>query len=236
MLYPPWVTESHNRYGAGDDHQKQGNAHAANVHSHFTIPAKASKGFAGILIFATMAANTSEQFDEQIKHCRNIFEKKTTDYGTSWRVLRPKSLTDQLFIKAQRIQTIEEAAHKMVDEDERSEFIGLVNYAVIGLIQLKLKDDNRLEISANEALQLYDFEVAEIKQLMLAKNHDYGEAWRDMRVSSFTDLILMKLLRIKQIEDNAGKTLISEGIDAGYRDIVNYAIFALIKLGEDKDR
>jgi hypothetical protein len=180
-----------------------------------------------------MANRTSTQFDEQLKHCREIFQKKTHDYGTSWRVLRPKSLTDQLFIKAQRIQTIEEAKTKMVDEDERTEFIGLINYAIIGLIQMQLKDDKRIELTEQEAVELYDRQAAEIKALMLAKNHDYGEAWRDMRVGSFTDLILMKLLRIKQIEDNNGKTLVSEGIDAGYRDIVNYSIFALIKLNEN---
>lgn len=184
-----------------------------------------------IFIFEPML-NTSAQFDEQLKNCREIFKKKTRDYGTSWRVLRPASLTDQLFIKAQRIQTIEEAQTKMVDEDERSEFIGLINYAIIGLIQMQLKEDKRTELKEEEALQLYDAQAAEIKSLMLAKNHDYGEAWRDMRVGSFTDLILMKLLRIKQIEDNKGKTLISEGIDAGYRDIVNYSVFALIKLTE----
>ena len=179
-----------------------------------------------------MANKTSSQFDEQINLCREVFKKKTRDYGTSWRVLRPKSLTDQLFIKAQRIQTIEEAKTKMVDEDERTEFIGLINYAIIGLLQMRLKDDKRVELSEKETVELFDAQAAEIKSLMLAKNHDYGEAWRDMRVSSFTDLILMKLLRIKQIEDNNGKTLASEGIDAGYRDIVNYSIFALIKLNE----
>jgi hypothetical protein len=177
-------------------------------------------------------ADTSKQFDEQIKLCRDIFSKKTHDYGTSWRVLRPKSLTDQLFIKAQRIQTIEDADTQLVADDIGSEFIGLVNYAVIGLIQMELKNDTPLELNPDEALHLYDKHVSEIKDLMMAKNHDYGEAWRDMRISSFTDLILMKLLRIKQIEDNKGKTLISEGIDAGYRDIVNYAIFALIKMNE----
>ena len=181
-----------------------------------------------------MASNTAAQFDEQIAHCREIFSKKTHDYGTSWRVLRPKSLTDQLFIKAQRIQTLEEAETQMVEDSIEGEFIGLINYAVIGLIQLELKDDKRTELSANEAVELYDKHIAAIKKLMMAKNHDYGEAWRDMRVSSFTDLILMKLLRIKQIEDNKGKTLISEGIDAGYSDIVNYSIFALIKLSEAK--
>lgn len=179
-----------------------------------------------------MAETTSTQFDQQIKNCREIFHRKTQDYGTSWRVLRPKSLTDQLFIKAQRIQTLQEAQTQMVDDSIDVEFIGLVNYAIIGLIQMQLKDDARIELTEQEAMQLFDKNVAEIKSLMLAKNHDYGEAWRDMRVSSFVDLILMKLLRIKQIEDNNGKTIISEGIDAGYRDIVNYAIFALIKMSE----
>jgi hypothetical protein len=181
-----------------------------------------------------MEQKTSGQFDEQIKHCREIFQKKTHDYGTSWRVLRLPSLTDQIFIKAQRIQTLEEKQTQMVDEGSEAEFAGIVNYAIIGLIQLELKNDSRTEIPEPEALQLYDKKAQEIKKLMMAKNHDYGEAWRDMRVSSFTDLILMKLLRIKQIEDNKGKTLISEGIDAGYHDIVNYAIFALIKLNENK--
>ncbi|MDB5282437.1 MAG: hypothetical protein JWO06_1512 [Bacteroidota bacterium] len=179
-----------------------------------------------------MANKTSTQFDEQITQCREIFRKKTHDYGTSWRVLRPKSLTDQLFIKAQRIQTLEEKETQMVNESIDGEFVALVNYAIMGLIQMELTPDAALELKEEEALRLFDKQVGEIKALMLAKNHDYGEAWRDMRVSSFTDLILMKLLRIKQIEDNKGKTLISEGIDAGYRDIVNYALFALIKLNE----
>ena len=181
-----------------------------------------------------MTNKTSAQFDEQIKTCRDIYEKKTRDYGTAWRVLRPKSLTDQLFIKAQRIQTIEEAKSKMVNEDERAEFIGLVNYAIMGLIQMKLQNDKRIELNEHEALQLYDLEASEIKALMLAKNHDYGEAWRDMRVSSFTDLILMKLMRIRQILTNDGKTLISEGIDANFIDILNYAAFALIQMAEGK--
>ena len=179
-----------------------------------------------------MANNTSAQFDEQIKKCRDIYQKKTRDYGTSWRVLRPKSLTDQLFIKAQRIQTLEEKQTQMVEDNIEGEFIGLINYAIMGLIQMELPANTSLELPETEAVKLYDKHAAEIKDLMLAKNHDYGEAWRNMRVSSFTDLILMKLLRIKQIEDNQGKTLISEGIDAGYRDIVNYSIFALIKLNE----
>ncbi len=181
-----------------------------------------------------MSQHTIQQYDTQIALCRDVFAKKTKDYGTSWRILRPKSLTDQLFIKAQRIKTLEEATEQKVDEGIESEFIGLVNYAVIGLIQMKLDASAAMELSEIEALRLYDTETADIKALMLAKNHDYGEAWRDMRVSSFTDLILMKLLRIKQIEDNKGKTIISEGIDAGYKDIVNYAVFALIQLSEGK--
>lgn len=179
-------------------------------------------------------SNTSAQYDTQITLCRDVFAKKTKDYGTAWRVLRPKSLTDQLFIKAQRIKTLEEAETRKVDEGIEPEFIGLINYAVMGLIQMKLANDTRLELTEKEALALYDTEVAAIKALMIAKNHDYGEAWRDMRVSSFTDLILMKLLRIKQIEDNKGKTIISEGIDAGYMDIVNYSVFALIQMSEGK--
>ncbi|MBS1685835.1 MAG: DUF1599 domain-containing protein [Bacteroidetes bacterium] len=179
-------------------------------------------------------SNTSAQYDTQIALCRDVFAKKTKDYGTAWRVLRPKSLTDQLFIKAQRIKTLEEAEVRKVDEGIEPEFIGLINYAVMGLIQMKLSADSRLELTEQEALALYDTEVAAIKALMIAKNHDYGEAWRDMRVSSFTDLILMKLLRIKQIEDNKGKTIISEGIDAGYMDIVNYSVFALIQMSEGK--
>jgi len=147
-----------------------------------------------------MSTKTATQFDEQINLCREVFKKKTRDYGTAWRVLRPKSLTDQLYIKAQRIQTIENAQNRMIEEDEKSEFIGIVNYAVMGLIQLSFGDDRRLELTEEEALEWYNSEVKVIKDLMLAKNHDYGEAWREMRVSSFTDLILMKLLRIKQIE------------------------------------
>ena len=177
-------------------------------------------------------ANTSLQFDEQISLCREIFRKKTHDYGTAWRILRPKSITDQIFIKAQRIQTLEEKKTSMVGEGIEDEFIGIINYSVMGLIQMELATDKRTDLPEEEAVSLYDKHVAEVKNLMLAKNHDYGEAWRDMRVSSFTDLILMKLLRIKQIEDNAGKTIISEGIDAGYRDIINYSVFALIKLSE----
>ena len=172
------------------------------------------------------------QYNTQFHHCRDIFAKKTKDYGTSWRVLRPHSLTDQLFIKAQRIKTIEQGNVQRVDEGVEVEFIGIVNYAVIALMQLQMNEQDPMELPEAEALERYDFHRRAIRELMLAKNHDYGEAWRDMRISSFTDLILMKLLRIKQIEDNRGKTLISEGVDSGYRDIANYALFALIQLSE----
>lgn len=172
------------------------------------------------------------QYNTQFYHCREIFAKKTKDYGTSWRVLRPQSLTDQLFIKAQRIKTIEQGNIQRVDEGVEVEFIGIVNYAVIALMQLQMSDKEPMELPETEALDRYDIHRRAIRELMLAKNHDYGEAWRDMRISSFTDLILMKLLRIKQIEDNRGKTLISEGVDSGYRDIANYALFALIQLSE----
>jgi hypothetical protein len=170
-------------------------------------------------------------YDKIVGTCRDIYSKKIKDYGTSWRILRPTSLTDQLFIKGQRIRTLEEKQTKKVDEGIEGEFMGLINYSIIGLIQLELPAEERLELPIDEALALYDKHIKINKELMLAKNHDYGEAWRDMRTSSMTDLILMKLYRIKQIEDNKGATLISEGIDSHYRDIINYSIFALIKLG-----
>ncbi|MCS6819947.1 MAG: DUF1599 domain-containing protein [Chitinophagales bacterium] len=179
--------------------------------------------------------NTLLQYEKVISRCREIFENKTKDYGTSWRVMRPKSITDQLYIKAQRIQNIENSGKKLIDEDVDVEFVGIINYALIGLILLEMAQEKRSDLSEQEALALYDKKVAEVKSLMMAKNHDYGEAWRSMRISSFTDLILMKILRIKQIEDNNGKTLISEGIEAGYADIINYAVFALIKLAETED-
>jgi hypothetical protein len=173
---------------------------------------------------------TTRQYDSVISECRQLFEAKTRDYGTAWRVLRPSSLTDQIFIKAQRIRTIETTGENKVGESTRGEFIGIVNYALMALIQMDIKEEKRMEIPLDEALLMFNHQVQFTKNLMLAKNHDYGEAWRDMRVSSFTDLILMKLLRIKQIEDNSGHTSVSEGIDSGYRDIVNYAVFALIVL------
>lgn len=176
--------------------------------------------------------NTSKQYDAVISTCRDLFINKMKDYGSAWRILRLPSLTDQIFIKAQRIRSLQENDVRKVDEGERSEFIGIINYCVMALVQLEKGVVDQPDLSVDEATKLYDEKVAVTKQLMLDKNHDYGEAWRDMRVSSLTDLILQKLLRVKQIEDNAGKTLVSEGIDANYQDMINYAIFALIHLGE----
>jgi hypothetical protein len=177
---------------------------------------------------------TSQQYDQAVGICRDLFSKKTKDYGTAWRILRTKSLTDQIFIKAQRIRTLEDNGHSKVGEGIVDEFIGILNYCVMALIQMELGKDAPLEMDPVEAQRLYDHQVQVTKDLMMNKNHDYGEAWRDMRVSSFTDLILMKLLRIKQIEDNDGQTIVSEGIDSGYRDMINYSVFALIKLVVEK--
>jgi len=177
-------------------------------------------------------SNTSQQFEQVIEQCRSLFLKKMKDYGTAWRVLRISSITDQIFIKANRIRSIEQKGTQKVAEDIRSEYIGMVNYSVIGLIQLSLGISENTEMDFMEVEKLYNKYIYEAKSLMEDKNHDYGEAWRDMRLSSLTDLILMKLLRIKQIEDNKGKTLVSEGIDANYHDIINYSIFALIRLNE----
>lgn len=176
--------------------------------------------------------NTLKQFDSAVSTCKDIFMKKMHDYGTAWRILRTSSITDQIFIKAQRIRSIEEKGTQKVEEDVTSDFIGIYNYAVIGLTQISLKDDQRTEIPAKEIELQFDRHSKQARTLMLDKNHDYGEAWREMRVSSLTDLILMKLLRIKQIEDHKGQTLVSEGIDANYYDVMNYAIFALIRLTE----
>jgi hypothetical protein len=177
-------------------------------------------------------SKTSEQFDQAATSCKEIFIKKMKDYGSAWRVLRTSSITDQILIKAQRIRSIEDKGTQKVEEGIQSEFIGIVNYAIIGLIQLGLGNDPRMELALDEATRLFDKYIFSAKDLMENKNHDYNEAWREMRVSSLTDLILMKLLRVKQIEDNKGSTLISEGIDANYYDMINYAIFALIRLGE----
>ena len=175
-------------------------------------------------------SNTSEQYDNVIVKCTEIFKKKTIDYGTAWRILRSSSLTDQIFIKANRIRTIQEAGSSKVDEGVESEFIGIINYCIMALIHIDLINDKRMEIPSQEVIDLYHNKINISKNLMEQKNHDYGEAWRDMRVSSLTDLILMKILRIKQIEDNKGKTIISEGIDANYFDMINYSVFAMIHL------
>jgi|TARA_B110000902_G_scaffold266590_1_gene354953 hypothetical protein len=171
-------------------------------------------------------------FDQALNQCRDIFEKKTHDYGTAWRILRPISITDQIFIKAQRIRSIEEKQENKVGESIENEFIGIVNYCVIALIQMELDISEDMEINPDLVLKYYDTKAEMCKQLMVTKNHDYGEAWRDMRVSTYTDLILMKILRTKQIEDKGGKTLISEGIDANFSDMLNYAIFALIRIND----
>lgn len=177
-------------------------------------------------------ANTQQQFDAVTKHCRDLYEKKMLDYGSAWRILRLPSLTDQIFIKAQRIRSIENKGTQKVADSIEGEFIGILNYSIMALIQLKMGVAEQPDLDVASALATFDAEVAETKALMMDKNHDYGEAWREMRISSLTDLILQKLLRIKQIENNAGKTLVSEGLDANYRDMVNYAAFALIKLSE----
>lgn len=173
---------------------------------------------------------TSEQYDAVITQCRDLFSKKMNDYGSAWRILRPPSLTDQIFIKAQRIRSLQENETRKVNEGEASEFIGIINYAVMALIQIEEGIASQPDFSTEKALKLYDQMVAETKTLMENKNHDYGEAWRDMRIGSLTDLILQKLLRVKQIEDNNGKTEVSEGIAANYQDMLNYAVFALILL------
>lgn len=174
--------------------------------------------------------DTTQQYDQAINAARDIFLKKAADYGTSWRVLRTISVVDQLFIKAQRIRTIQQKGAQLVEDGIAAEFKGIVNYGVIGLLQLQLPAEGKEEIAVPELAQLYDRAVQQAKSLMLNKNHDYGEAWRDMSQESFVDLILMKLQRIKQILANDGKTIISEGIDANYLDIINYAVFALILL------
>ncbi|AXT53026.1 DUF1599 domain-containing protein [Aquimarina sp. BL5] len=176
--------------------------------------------------------DTSTQYDAVITKCRDLFIKKMKDYGSAWRILRLPSLTDQIFIKAQRIRGLQENEVRKVDEGEVSEFIGIINYSLMALIQLEEGIAEQPDLSTEEATDLYDKHIEITKTLMMNKNHDYGEAWRDMRVSSLTDLIIQKLLRVKQIEDNKGKTLVSEGIDANYQDMINYAVFAMIHLGE----
>jgi hypothetical protein len=173
---------------------------------------------------------TIEEYNEVISNCKSLFEKKTRDYGTAWRILRLPSITDQIFIKAQRIRSIQEKGKQKVDDPIRDEFIGIINYCIIALIQMEMQNSTDLEMSFEELEPYYDKAAKETLLLLQNKNHDYGEAWRDMRVTSITDIILMKLLRVKQIEDNDGKTLVSEGTKANYQDMINYAVFALIKL------
>jgi hypothetical protein len=178
--------------------------------------------------------DTSTQYDTIISNCRDLFNQKMIDYGSAWRILRLPSLTDQVFIKAQRIRSLQENEVRKVNEGEVSEFIGIINYCLMALIQLEKGVAEQPDLSPEEAVTLYDKHIEITKELMMNKNHDYGEAWRDLRVSSLTDLIIQKLLRVKQIEDNKGKTLVSEGIDANYQDMINYAVFAMIHLGEAK--
>ncbi|WP_310381586.1 DUF1599 domain-containing protein [Flavobacterium sp.] len=177
---------------------------------------------------------TSQEYDKVIAICRSLFVNKMKDYGSAWRILRLPSLTDQIFIKAQRIRSLQENDVRKINEDETGEFIGIINYSIMALVQLELGVAEQPDLNVEKATQLFDDKVTLTKDLMLDKNHDYGEAWREMRVSSLTDLILQKLLRVKQIEDNKGKTLVSEGIDANYQDMINYAVFALILMEKVK--
>lgn len=177
-----------------------------------------------------MNSNTIDEYKEVIRACKEVFVKKTKDYGTAWRILRLPSITDQIFIKAQRIRSIQEKGLQKVDDDIKSEFIGIVNYCIIALIQIELSDNQEENIPTDQLIRLYDESVNDTIKLLEDKNHDYDEAWKEMRVSSITDIILMKIFRVKQIEDNQGKTLISEGIKANYQDMMNYSVFCLIKL------
>ncbi len=179
-----------------------------------------------------MELTTEKEYATILAECRTLFSNKASDYGTAWRILRLPSITDQIFIKANRIRSIQDKGVTKVGDGIYGEFVAIVNYGIIALIQLQLKEDDRMELPIDELMKLYDIEVQETLDLLLNKNHDYGEAWRDMRVSSITDIILMKLLRVKQMEDNKGKTIVSEGYDGNYRDMVNYAVFALIKLNK----
>ncbi len=178
--------------------------------------------------------NTETQYQQVIDRCQTLFLKKNQDYGSSWRIMRLSSITDQIFIKAQRIRTLQETGVSKVGEGIEPEFVGIINYCVMALIQIRLAEDKRLDIPTDELRSLYNTEIGEVMTLLFAKNHDYGEAWRQMRVSSMTDIILMKLLRTKQIEDNRGKTLVSEGVAANYMDMINYAVFCLILMSNEQ--
>ncbi|MEH0156142.1 DUF1599 domain-containing protein [Limibacter armeniacum] len=175
--------------------------------------------------------NTEQEYKAVIRKCRELFEKKTKDYGTAWRILRLPSITDQIYIKAQRIRSIQEKGEQKVSDDISGEFIGIINYCLMALTQIELANDKRMELPVEVVMEQYDKHAQQTMELMFDKNHDYGEAWRQMRISSITDIILMKLLRVKQIEENQGHTLISEGIDANYQDMINYAVFCLILSG-----
>lgn len=177
-----------------------------------------------------MIEKTTQEYAEVISNCKSLFEKKTRDYGTAWRILRLPSITDQIFIKAQRIRSIQEKGKQMINDPIKDEFIGIINYCLIALIQMQLKESDALDMPYEALEPYYDRAANETLELLQNKNHDYGEAWREMRITSITDIILMKLLRVKQIEDNSGKTLVSEGVKANYQDMINYAVFALIKL------
>lgn len=181
--------------------------------------------------YTPIMKNTSKEYDTVIATCRALFVNKMKDYGCAWRILRLPSLTDQIYIKAQRIRSLQENEVRKIEEDETGEFIGIINYSIMALIQLELGVADQPDLTVGKATELYDSKVKLTKDLMENKNHDYGEAWREMRVSSLTDLILQKLLRVKQIEDNKGKTIVSEGIDANYQDMINYSVFALILIG-----
>ena len=186
-----------------------------------------------IMSTSPLSQNTLASYASVVDECRSLFGRKTLDYGTAWRILRPSSLTDQIFIKANRIRTVQEAGVAHVDEHIEDAFMGIVNYSLMALIQVELGAEAPLDLEPAQAGELYDRAIHQAQSLMMRKNHDYGEAWRDMRVSSLVDLILMKVLRVKQIEDNAGLTLASEGVEANYLDMCNYAIFALILLREN---
>ena len=177
-------------------------------------------------------ATTEVDYHKVIDQCRTLFENKMKDYGSAWRILRISSLTDQIYIKAQRIRSLQLNKSKKINEGEVPEFMGIINYSIMGLIQLEKGVSEKPDFTANQILSFYDEKVKSTFELMLAKNHDYGEAWRDMRITSLTDLIIQKLIRVKKIEENSGKTIVSEGIDANYQDIINYAVFALIHIGE----
>lgn len=182
-----------------------------------------------------METLTSNEYTQVISRCKELFRKKTIDYGTAWRILRLSSITDQIFIKAQRVRSIQEKGSQKVNDPIVDEFVGIINYSLIALLQISFSDDERMEIPFSELEPVYDKWVSDTKGLLENKNHDYGEAWREMRVSSMTDIVLMKLLRVKQIEDNEGQTIVSEGIEANYQDMINYSVFCLIKLGYHHD-